>query len=363
MAGAPRASSRRSGTAPGVRVASSTMGLQQPEAEEMISASPTVAGCAPRPSRCSSRGGRTSTSTCPGRRPAARHSGADHAGLAARPGPVAAGAGDAGARGARRAASAATTPALTRSCSARASSDGAAPPRPAGHRGGGGEQDIARTSPASGAGRRRSAPSVSALTSRPSAARSPAAGSGSGRRRAAGAASRLKPNPVGTQRGPEASATTTMPSSRRRARLDGAHRVGQARHALVDLVGRHAGVGQPQGVLAALEQEVRARHDSHAASLAASRKSASTSMLLGQLDPEEVAAVGRAKRASGSCARAPRAAGPRARPARPSPSRSTGRCARDAELGGRSTAPPSPARCRCSSPARGDPSMARPADE
>ena len=68
--------------------------------------------------------------------------------------------------------------------------------------------------------------------------------------------------------------------------------LGQAADALVDLLGRDAGVGQAQRVAPALEQEVRALDEGHAA-LAGGGEELVDVGALGQLDPHEVAALGR----------------------------------------------------------------------
>src|SRR3954463_4236230 len=69
-----------------------------------------------------------------------------------------------------------------------------------------------------------------------------------------------------------------------------AHGVSEARDALVDLLRRHARVGQPQRVQAAVEQEVRALDEQH---LALGRRLLQLGDVdvLRQLHPHEVAAL------------------------------------------------------------------------
>jgi hypothetical protein len=69
-------------------------------------------------------------------------------------------------------------------------------------------------------------------------------------------------------------------------------RARQPPDALVDLVRRHAGVGQAQRVAPALEQEVRALDEGHALVLGLVEDAVDVD-LLGQLDPHEVAALRR----------------------------------------------------------------------
>src|SRR3954470_13194690 len=69
-----------------------------------------------------------------------------------------------------------------------------------------------------------------------------------------------------------------------------AHGLREARDALVDLVRRHARVGQPQRVAAAVEQEVRALDEQHLA-LRRGLLQLGHVDLLGQLHPHEVAAL------------------------------------------------------------------------
>src|SRR3954470_14480901 len=88
----------------------------------------------------------------------------------------------------------------------------------------------------------------------------------------------------------------TRPRTPRRRRTcssaQRAQRFGEAPDALVDLVGGDAGVGESQRVLAALEQEVRALDELHAARRRRFEQLGDVGAL-GQLDPHEVAAVGR----------------------------------------------------------------------
>ena len=58
--------------------------------------------------------------------------------------------------------------------------------------------------------------------------------------------------------------------------------IGHARDALLDLVGGHGGVGDPKGALAALDQEVGALHEDHAALARRPPRAAATSLPSGR---------------------------------------------------------------------------------